>query len=468
MVKFNKSIHSLGGDDDISYTSTGNNNKYCNILKTDNNKHSKTTNHNNEIIIPNEYDVLCVKDKTFAKHIGNQIFHNVITKYAMSYAIASKHDKMKLTSFIINHIMKQQYQSRFLRLIHTNNNSEIEKDEVKSKQQQQSKSQKQQKMIQWEIITEKHARDKASHALRFASKQQMKNNKKWNISNGNKKYYNTNYYSTKCIKELIRHHEQALLQTDQINITTTSRIVDDAINTNHNTNLERANIQNQTKTDAVVINASNENKQNEDDDDDDNDNDSISVATTESFVELYHQQQEMLNKMKEKKQNQFQSQQQQQHSGINDDDNDIVAESHKQLQDPIMNDTSTSYQCCMVDESCKMMKQRKQLQKKLISIHVNNKKMIQNYHRSNQSEYSISMRGSCSGRSGSMKQLDENLASSTHDHIIQISSSLSSSSIQSNNMNCLSKYSSSRRFTNSIGDDIVRLLDMSIMTLESI
>jgi hypothetical protein len=91
---------------------------------------------------PTDYDVLCIKDKTWARHVGNRIYRERVLTLASQYDSASKQDKMKITRSIVQ-LMQTKYYSRFLRQVH---------DDL------------------WEIITDKQARDKTSHALRFAAK----------------------------------------------------------------------------------------------------------------------------------------------------------------------------------------------------------------------------------------------------------------------------------------------------------
>lgn len=111
----------------------------------------RNCNNSNRITSPQEYDVLCIKDKTWAKHKGNQIYRSKVLSYAYKYDVASKQEKMKLTREIVD-MMSQEYNSRFLRLMTSSSNDEGDQDGV------------------WEIITDKQARDKTSHALRFAVK----------------------------------------------------------------------------------------------------------------------------------------------------------------------------------------------------------------------------------------------------------------------------------------------------------
>ncbi len=94
---------------------------------------------------PETYDVLCGKDKTYGKHPGNQVFRCSIESFVAAYQRADqKQAKMRITRQIVC-LMKQNYNSRFLKL---------------SKEEGQCK---------WIEISDELARDKVSHALRFAA-----------------------------------------------------------------------------------------------------------------------------------------------------------------------------------------------------------------------------------------------------------------------------------------------------------
>jgi len=94
---------------------------------------------------PRPYDILCGKDKTFNKHHGNQVFRELIVQFQDTYVAAkSKHEKMRITKDIVSSL-KAQYNARFVKL---------------SKNQES-----------WVEISDQVARDKVSHALRFAAKQ---------------------------------------------------------------------------------------------------------------------------------------------------------------------------------------------------------------------------------------------------------------------------------------------------------
>eukprot|EP00977_Amphora_coffeiformis_P015328 scaffold4510_cov183-Amphora_coffeaeformis.AAC.13 len=91
---------------------------------------------------PTEMDILCSKDKSVAKHPGNLVFRERIEQGTADYSTAvSKQEKMKITRDIVT-FMQQNYGSRFLK----------------------------QKGDAWVEINNQMARDKVSHALRFAAK----------------------------------------------------------------------------------------------------------------------------------------------------------------------------------------------------------------------------------------------------------------------------------------------------------
>lgn len=94
------------------------------------------------VMEPTEMDVLCSKDKSVAKHPGNVIFRERIEKGTAQYSVAtSKQEKMKITRDIVT-VMQVKYGARFLK----------------------------QKGSGWVEINNQTARDKVSHALRFAAK----------------------------------------------------------------------------------------------------------------------------------------------------------------------------------------------------------------------------------------------------------------------------------------------------------
>ena len=91
---------------------------------------------------PAEYDILCGKDKTYSKHPGNLAYIDLIASYSGRYQQATtKQEKMRITKEIVSH-MKNKYGSRFIKV----------------------------KGQGWQEISDQMARDKVSHALRFANK----------------------------------------------------------------------------------------------------------------------------------------------------------------------------------------------------------------------------------------------------------------------------------------------------------
>ncbi len=90
-------------------------------------------------------DVLCGKDKTYGIHPGNQRFREMIESFVEVYkGNHSKQDKMKITRTIVV-VMKQRYNTRFIKRVKWNGTD------------------------MWEQISDAIARDKVSHALRFAA-----------------------------------------------------------------------------------------------------------------------------------------------------------------------------------------------------------------------------------------------------------------------------------------------------------
>jgi hypothetical protein len=85
-------------------------------------------------------DILCGKDKTYAKHLGNRIFRAAILAFRDLYGSARcKQDKMAITRAVVRRL-HDGYGSRFVRF-HDG---------------------------RWEEISDVTARDKVSHALRFS------------------------------------------------------------------------------------------------------------------------------------------------------------------------------------------------------------------------------------------------------------------------------------------------------------
>lgn len=95
---------------------------------------------------PSPSDILCDKNTARCnRHAGNQVFRQIIQDHAAQYAVSSKADKMHLTLQIV-HSLQAEQGARFLRPIRG--------------------------IDGWQEIPEMAARDKVSHALRFAAAQQ--------------------------------------------------------------------------------------------------------------------------------------------------------------------------------------------------------------------------------------------------------------------------------------------------------
>jgi hypothetical protein len=96
---------------------------------------------NPSISEPTVSDILCGKDKTYSKHEGNLRFRQLIQDYVEPYqAATSKQQKMQITKEIVRHL-EMQWSARFLKLVGS----------------------------EWQEISTQNARDKTSHALRFAA-----------------------------------------------------------------------------------------------------------------------------------------------------------------------------------------------------------------------------------------------------------------------------------------------------------
>jgi hypothetical protein len=131
-------------------------------FKVDSSADSNPTSNNMtmmfEIIHPAETDVLCGKDKTFAKHPGNVLYRNLIQAFSQVYAeTPTKQEKMRMTAEIV-HKMKVDHGSRFLKSVNGNNNSDWGSEDGSGGT--------------WEEISVTAARDKTSHALRFCAANQ--------------------------------------------------------------------------------------------------------------------------------------------------------------------------------------------------------------------------------------------------------------------------------------------------------
>mmetsp|Transcript_8229 Transcript_8229/g.10769 ORF Transcript_8229/g.10769 Transcript_8229/m.10769 type:complete len:298 (-) Transcript_8229:73-966(-) len=98
---------------------------------------------------PNDNDVLCSKDKSFSNHHGNLLFRERVDSMTEQYLRSrSKTEKMQMTKDAVLYLY-ETYGSRFMKKI----------DGV------------------WVEINSQAARDKVSHALRFAAKKEAKPSK---------------------------------------------------------------------------------------------------------------------------------------------------------------------------------------------------------------------------------------------------------------------------------------------------
>jgi len=100
----------------------------------------------NKVVLlhPKKYDILCGKDKACLSHYGSRHFRSVIEAYRNRYQQAvTKQEKMNITREIVM-TLKNRTSSRFLKY-----NSQLHG---------------------WEEISHIAARDKVSHALRFANR----------------------------------------------------------------------------------------------------------------------------------------------------------------------------------------------------------------------------------------------------------------------------------------------------------
>jgi hypothetical protein len=100
---------------------------------------------------PLEFDIVCAKDHFYAKHTGNLLFRDHIEATKQTYRQAkTKQEKKKVTKQFVNHL-QSKYGSRFLKRQQGNDAG-------------------------WVEISELQARDKVSHALRFATRQRQHGN----------------------------------------------------------------------------------------------------------------------------------------------------------------------------------------------------------------------------------------------------------------------------------------------------
>ncbi len=110
---------------------------------------------------PASNDVLCGKDKTYNRNIGNMIYRQLIISTAPRYArIKTKPEKMKITANIV-HTMIHQHNSRFLKQILVRDDGNDDENSTE---------------YYWQEISITAARDKTSHALRFCASQMRLHN----------------------------------------------------------------------------------------------------------------------------------------------------------------------------------------------------------------------------------------------------------------------------------------------------
>jgi hypothetical protein len=109
-----------------------------------NQKHRPSvTKHQTVVEQPADYDILCGKDKSYIKHVGNQAFHATIESWAGTYQQAkTKQEKMEITRQIVAH-MQNKFHARFLKRIMTEGPQYV-----------------------WIEISDQDARDKIIHAFK--------------------------------------------------------------------------------------------------------------------------------------------------------------------------------------------------------------------------------------------------------------------------------------------------------------
>ena len=128
---------------------TGNQQQQNNGSVGANNYNNHNSNNNSIILNPLSYDIKCGQNKTLNDHIGNQIYRDKIAVMAPLYNNApNKSEKMQISIQFIREI-KEQYDSRFLRLINPS-----------------------QPQLGWIQLNDREIRDKVTHALRFHGQQQ--------------------------------------------------------------------------------------------------------------------------------------------------------------------------------------------------------------------------------------------------------------------------------------------------------
>ena len=143
---------------------------------------------------PESIDILCGKDKTYAKHPGNQMYRQLIEQKANLYCSEpSKQVKMVMTKEIVGVLESQG--SRFLR----------KRGEA------------------WEEISNQQARDKTSHALRFCAAHNPSKKKRVPLITGSRKSHRRTVSSDTSIQSLkvrpdsvisLFHRQQEILTGD--------------------------------------------------------------------------------------------------------------------------------------------------------------------------------------------------------------------------------------------------------------
>lgn len=130
------------------------------------------------VVKPAQSDILCGKDKTYSLHPGNQVFRSRIEEAIQPYmSAAKKYDKMQFTREIVQS-MQNDHGARFLRPIVSNGEAA------------------------WQEISDASARDKVSHALRFASGRKVSTGKaNVNKIDGKNSIRNEKIQNEKAIKK---------------------------------------------------------------------------------------------------------------------------------------------------------------------------------------------------------------------------------------------------------------------------
>lgn len=124
--------------------------------------------------VPLAYDVLGSHDRNANNHPGNQVYRKMIEENAASYK-GSKQEKMNFTRAILS-TMVHRYGSRFLR---SYSDSSLQQEQGVSVARRQSGNDARRSgyntVATWQVMTDKDARDKISHALRTYNKNKKQN-----------------------------------------------------------------------------------------------------------------------------------------------------------------------------------------------------------------------------------------------------------------------------------------------------